>query len=67
MSRHARRVLVVELDESVSVEDVRARLLGALSWSRVTEVRALKRMPMDRRHNAKIDYPALLERLRKEG
>ncbi len=58
-----RRILAVELDRGMPLADVRERLSKDLVWSGLNDVRALKRMPMDRRHNAKIDYPALLELL----
>lgn len=38
----------------------------ALGWARLDAVRRVSRIPLDRRHNAKVDYPrlhALLERL----
>jgi acyl-CoA synthetase (AMP-forming)/AMP-acid ligase II len=63
VSHRGRRILAVELDQSVPLADVRERLLKDLVWSGLTDVKALERMPMDRRHNAKIDYPALLEML----
>jgi hypothetical protein len=36
-------------------------LARAVQWARVEEVRFLEVMPVDKRHNAKIDYPALRE------
>ena len=32
---------------------------GATAWAHVAEVRYIRALPMDQRHNAKIDYPAL--------
>jgi acyl-CoA synthetase (AMP-forming)/AMP-acid ligase II len=55
-----RRVLVLETagpppdGESLPVR---------LAWARVGEVRILDALPVDRRHNAKIDYPALARAL----
>lgn len=31
----------------------------ALSWAELDEIRTVPRIPVDKRHNAKIDYPAL--------
>jgi olefin beta-lactone synthetase len=55
------RVLVAERDASVSVEALRA----SVAWADVQEVRLVDRIPMDRRHNSKVDYGrlrALLQR-----
>ena len=30
-----------------------------LAWARLADVLAVRRIPVDRRHNAKVDYPAL--------
>lgn len=55
---NGKRVLLVELDppgSALPVEDLRRiRALGDLD-----EVRVVHGIPVDRRHNAKIDYPAL--------
>jgi acyl-CoA synthetase (AMP-forming)/AMP-acid ligase II len=50
-----RRVLVLEA-ESRTVDAV----LSKLEWAQFDEVRMLRSIPMDRRHNAKVDYPELL-------
>jgi acyl-CoA synthetase (AMP-forming)/AMP-acid ligase II len=50
-----RRVLAYEASGPVSLE-------GALAWAQLDEVRRVKAIPLDARHNAKVDYPAL-ERL----
>jgi acyl-CoA synthetase (AMP-forming)/AMP-acid ligase II len=36
---------------------------AALSWAEVDRIAYVKRIPMDRRHNAKVDYPALRKML----
>lgn len=38
-------------------------LKSALSWAQLDEIRVWDDLPMDKRHNAKIDYPALYRRL----
>lgn len=52
-----RRLLAVEAPSAGS--DFRARLEQAVTWARIAEVRILPSLPVDARHNAKIDYPAL--------
>ncbi|MBI4346148.1 MAG: AMP-binding protein [Elusimicrobia bacterium] len=38
-------------------------LARALAWAGVDEVRAIRRIPLDPRHNSKVDYAALRRRL----
>jgi acyl-CoA synthetase (AMP-forming)/AMP-acid ligase II len=52
-----RRVLVVEM--TGDAPDVRRALEDRLSWAHLAEIIAVPRIPVDRRHNAKVDYPAL--------
>ena len=52
------RVLAVEL-EGLSHEDARRALLARLAWAGLKDVIVVEQLPMDKRHNAKIDYPAL--------
>ena len=52
------RVLVVELEPNQSAEVV-TNLQRELAWARVTQVRVVDKIPVDKRHNAKVDYPAL--------
>jgi acyl-CoA synthetase (AMP-forming)/AMP-acid ligase II len=51
-----RRVLTVETEGG---EDLTARLRDAITWAGIDDVRRVPVLPVDRRHNAKIDYPAL--------
>jgi len=53
-----RRILAVELDDGVSATGLPA-LKRPLAWAHVHEIQVHKRLPVDKRHNAKIDYPAL--------
>jgi olefin beta-lactone synthetase len=55
-----RRVLVVELERGASESDVLAALRESLGWAKIGEFRVC-RIPVDRRHNAKVDYPELYE------
>lgn len=59
------RVLVVE-PTSADVVDLEA-IARELSWARLDAVRRINRIPMDKRHNAKVDYPALLALLERSG
>jgi acyl-CoA synthetase (AMP-forming)/AMP-acid ligase II len=53
-----RRVLVAEIEGDVA--RVRADLMHRLAWARLADVVVVPRIPVDRRHNAKIEYPALI-------
>jgi len=54
----ASRVLVVEIDGGRTAERL-AELRAALAWARLDEIRTCRKIPVDSRHNAKVDYPAL--------
>jgi olefin beta-lactone synthetase len=55
-----RRLLAVELQTPRQpIEDLR----NALAWAELDEIRVLKAIPVDKRHNAKVDYPTLLKLL----
>lgn len=58
MSMARQRVLAVELYRPQSQAWIDA-LAARVGWAKLDAVRVLRRMPVDRRHNAKIDYPAL--------
>jgi olefin beta-lactone synthetase len=50
------RLLIVELsDKNLSLTHIRQ----TLSWAHIDEIRVVPHLPVDKRHNAKIDYPAL--------
>jgi hypothetical protein len=55
------RVLAAEI--SGGSEAARVTLLERLAWARLDEVVMVPRVPVDSRHNAKVDYPALLRLL----
>ncbi|HLW37167.1 MAG TPA: AMP-binding protein, partial [Candidatus Eremiobacteraceae bacterium] len=57
----ARRVLVVEPPLN---SDQLAELQATIGWAGLDEVRFVKHIPVDRKHNAKVDYPALRRRLK---
>jgi len=58
----AKRILLVERDDAGLLPD-RDGLQRTLAWAQLDEVASVRKMPMDRRHNSKIDYPALLRLL----
>jgi acyl-CoA synthetase (AMP-forming)/AMP-acid ligase II len=56
-----RRILAAEIAGDPPA--LRAALLDQLAWARLADVVVVDRIPVDRRHNAKVEYPALLRRL----
>ncbi|MGD9181732.1 MAG: AMP-binding protein [Desulfobacterales bacterium] len=58
------RTLAIELEHPASSQDI-AALKAKLSWAAIDRIAVLKRIPVDPRHNAKIDYPALNAALKK--
>ncbi|MBW2431815.1 MAG: AMP-binding protein [Deltaproteobacteria bacterium] len=60
------RTLAVELehpDGSIEIADLKAKL----SWAAIDRIEVLRRIPVDPRHNSKIDYPALNALLKKRS
>ena len=53
------RLLVAEVERDVAA--VRAELMKRLAWAKLADVVIVPRIPVDRRHNAKVEYPALLQ------
>jgi acyl-CoA synthetase (AMP-forming)/AMP-acid ligase II len=62
VSHQGRRLLVVEFEQAPDAGEL-AGIKQSLAWAHLAEIRVLKRIPVDKRHNAKIDYPALRRRL----
>lgn len=52
---NGRRVLAVEGHPAAARDAIQSRL----AWARIDEMRVLRSIPMDRRHNAKVDYVEL--------
>ena len=52
-----RRVLLVESSAETAAD--LAQVAAVVAWARVREIREYPAIPVDRRHNAKIDYTAL--------
>ncbi|SFN80922.1 Acyl-CoA synthetase (AMP-forming)/AMP-acid ligase II [Formivibrio citricus] len=59
VSHRGKRLLVLELKQGVEP----GPLEKTLSWAGIDRIVILSRIPVDRRHNAKTDYPALRREL----
>ncbi len=55
LAHENRRVLVIESAGPIDIAAVRSKLSGAS----IDTIKILRRIPVDKRHNSKIDYPAL--------
>jgi olefin beta-lactone synthetase len=55
-----RRLLAIEAAEPVSAEAI----LSSLAWAKLDQVIFVDQIPVDKRHNAKIDYVALARKLK---
>lgn len=62
VAREGRRILFVEPRPGIEGFSP-AEILSGLPWAVLDEVREVKRIPLDRRHNAKVDYTALQKML----
>jgi acyl-CoA synthetase (AMP-forming)/AMP-acid ligase II len=58
VGRAGRRVLAVEFYDGRD-KPALEQLRQLLAWTHLDEVRVCARIPVDKRHNAKIDYPSL--------
>jgi acyl-CoA synthetase (AMP-forming)/AMP-acid ligase II len=58
VGRAGRRVLALEYYDGQAKPDL-ASLRSSVAWAGLDEVRVCAHLPVDKRHNAKIDYPAL--------
>ena len=57
VQHESRRVLVAEMrGDEARLKDELAR---RLAWAHIADIIVVPRIPVDRRHNAKVDYPAL--------
>ena len=54
IGRRGRRVLLVQSKGKRRIDT--QRLATLLAWAGLDEVRQIRRIPLDRRHNAKVDY-----------
>jgi acyl-CoA synthetase (AMP-forming)/AMP-acid ligase II len=60
VSHQGKRLLVIEADGDPALNQ---QLRIATAWAKIDEILFLESIPVDKRHNAKIDYPALQETL----
>jgi acyl-CoA synthetase (AMP-forming)/AMP-acid ligase II len=58
LAHRGQRVLVVELQNRAAQPQMGA-LLKSLAFAHVDSIRVVKRLPVDRRHNTKVDYGAV--------
>jgi len=62
VAHRGQRLLALELSETAPPPDLSA-LHASLGWASLDDLRLLKQIPVDKRHNAKVDYPALFQLL----
>jgi acyl-CoA synthetase (AMP-forming)/AMP-acid ligase II len=65
IAHNARRILCIERRNPKSSLDL-AGIRKTLEWAHLDEIRIFPAIPVDKRHNAKIDYPALRQLLQNE-
>ena len=65
-SRNGERLLAVQLGPGAPA-DVAKHINVALPWAQLDRIVRLSRIPVDRRHNAKVDYTALTKELERHG
>lgn len=58
VSHRGKRILAIQFEDHATDRDL-ASLRQALSWAHIDDIQVHKHLPVDSRHNAKIDYPAL--------
>ncbi len=59
VEHNGRRVLAIEGEQGADCSG----LESALAWAHIDTIRVLNKIPVDKRHNAKVDYPALRKML----
>ena len=58
------RLLALQMKPGVPA-DAEHKTLATLSWAHLDRVVSMPRIPVDRRHNAKVDYPLLIKQLKR--
>ena len=61
ISWHGLRLLIVEPQSGQKIDFV--VLQQKLGWAQLDEIKLMQHIPVDKRHNAKIDYPTLYKQL----
>ncbi|MGB0034152.1 MAG: AMP-binding protein [Candidatus Acidiferrales bacterium] len=64
IAHNGRRLLAVELDKG-SGAGIVAAVQNAVRWARIDSVRVLPKIPVDKRHNSKVNYPELRKLIRR--
>jgi hypothetical protein len=57
------RILALEFDTHGVLPDVVEAIHQTVSWADLDAIHVYDHLPVDKRHNAKIDYPALRQLL----
>jgi len=57
IGKNGRRILLVQTRETARINT--QKLSDMLAWAQLDEIRQIERIPLDRRHNAKVDYTKL--------
>jgi olefin beta-lactone synthetase len=60
-----RRVLVAQIEGDAS--SIRRKLMDRLEWAQLADVVFVPRIPLDRRHNAKVEYQTLMRMLERQA
>jgi len=63
-SLNGERLLAVEL-QSGAPADAEQQILTTLAWAHLDRIVKIPRIPVDRRHNAKVNYPSLNKQLQR--
>ena len=63
ISIRGERVLIIETQHAVDTSLLLENLKQRLHWAKLDHIRFVGLLPVDARHNAKIDYPALRQML----
>jgi len=62
-----RRILFLEPERDINSDDLTARLRSSLSWAAIDDFRLVHRIPVDARHNAKVNFTELLRMISRTG
>lgn len=57
-----RRLLIIQPTQKLS-EPQLSVLSTALAWAKIDKISEVRKIPVDSRHNAKVNYPALMKRI----
>lgn len=62
VAHHGKRILCIQPQSNREAPDTKL-IREKLAWASLDEIRVIPLLPVDKRHNAKIDYPALRQLL----